>query len=70
MVEIKYCPSLEMIADYMTKPLSGSIFICFWRQVLGIIPIKDSRCVLENLKKDLNDVIAGHVKFPLKKKYV
>jgi hypothetical protein len=32
--------------------------------------LRDSRSVMENIKKDLNDILAGHVRYPLKKKYV
>jgi hypothetical protein len=52
MVEIRYCPTSEMIADYMTKPLSGSKFLCFWRQVLGIIPIEGQQeCIGKHKKR-------------------
>ena len=35
-VRIEYCPTGEMIADFMTKPLQGSIFIKFRNLILGI----------------------------------
>ena len=34
--QIEYCPTGDMIADFMTKPLQGSIFIKFRNLILGI----------------------------------
>ena len=34
-VEIKYCPTDDMIADYMTKPLSGAKFHKFRKQIMN-----------------------------------
>ena len=39
LVQIKYCPTNDMIADYMTKPIVGSKFNMFWKKILGEIPI-------------------------------
>ena len=39
LVQIEYCPTNEMIADYMTKPIVGSKFNIMWKKVLGEIPI-------------------------------
>ena len=36
MVEINYCPTEKMIADYMTKPLQGSLFHRFKCRILGL----------------------------------
>jgi hypothetical protein len=52
MVKIRYCPTSEMIADYMTKPLDGLKFICFWKQVLGIIPIETQQEYIGKYKKE------------------
>jgi len=35
-VEIKYCPTGTMIADFLTKPLQGSAFITFRNLILNI----------------------------------
>jgi hypothetical protein len=35
-VEIQYCPTSEMLADYMTKPLQGKQFQRFRRQIMGM----------------------------------
>jgi len=34
-VQIKYCPSDAMLADYMTKPLVGTKFIHFRQQIMN-----------------------------------
>lgn len=34
-VEIKYCPTDEMIADFMTKPLTGEKFVYFRKQIMN-----------------------------------
>ena len=33
---MQYCPTEEMIADYFTKPLQGSLFKKFRNLILGI----------------------------------
>ena len=35
-IKVEYCPTLEMIADFFTKPLQGALFHKFWNAVLGI----------------------------------
>ena len=35
-VSIAYCPTGEMIADYMTKPLQGEKFMQFKRAIMGL----------------------------------
>jgi hypothetical protein len=37
-VEIQYCPTDEMMADYMTKPLQGKKFIKFRNEIMGFRP--------------------------------
>ncbi len=34
-VTIEYCPTLEMIGDYMTKPLQGKLFEKFRKEIMG-----------------------------------
>jgi hypothetical protein len=38
-IEIEHCPTDEMVADYLTKPLQGSKFVMFRDMILGITPI-------------------------------
>ena len=35
-VKVVYCPTNEMIGDFMTKPLQGMKFIKFHNMILGI----------------------------------
>ena len=34
-LNVKYCPTDEMIGDFMTKPLQGSKFMKFWKIIMG-----------------------------------
>ena len=34
-VKIEYCPTADMVADYMTKPLVGAKFIEFCKHILN-----------------------------------
>jgi hypothetical protein len=35
-VEIQYCPTDAMLADYMTKPLTGAKFNLFRKRILNL----------------------------------
>jgi len=51
-IKIEYCPTLEMIADYFTKPLQGILFRKMRDQVMNIDPSSEyhsgHRSVLKN----------------------
>jgi hypothetical protein len=54
-IEIEYCPTEEMLADFFTKPLQGSLFVKFRNRILNIDPADEQdtesaepRSVLEN----------------------
>ena len=34
-IQVEYCPTTEMIADYMTKPLQGKLFEKFRKMIMG-----------------------------------
>ena len=34
-MSVKYCPTTEMLADYLTKPLQGRLFDKFRRRIMG-----------------------------------
>ena len=38
-IEVVYCPTEKMVADFFTKPLQGSLFRMMRRIVLGMDPI-------------------------------
>ena len=37
-VSVVWCPTRDMIADYATNPLQGSLFKKFRDQIMGLIP--------------------------------
>jgi len=41
-LRIEWCPTLEMIGDYMTKPLQGALFRKFRDLIMGVVFAKDS----------------------------
>ena len=51
-IKLKYCPTTEMLGDYFTKPLQGTLFNKFHDHVLNIqvdpspVPFVDHRSVL------------------------
>ena len=51
-IEVVYCPTGKMIADFFTKPLQGLLFRKFRDVVLGYIHI--SKLKDEPAKRDLN----------------
>ncbi len=42
-VEIKWCPTKDMVADFMTKPLQGSHFRRLCDLIMGMTSIKRSK---------------------------
>ena len=34
-LKIEYCPTDKMIADYFTKPVTGTAFTMLWQQVMN-----------------------------------
>ena len=34
-LQVEYCPTKEMIADFMTKPLQGELFYKFKKAIMG-----------------------------------
>ena len=51
-VSVEYCPTGDMVADFFTKPLHGSLFKKLRDQVMNVDPeadsLQDRRSVLEN----------------------
>ena len=43
-VEIEWCPTKEMVADFMTKPLQGSHFRRLRDLIMGMASVKRSKC--------------------------
>jgi hypothetical protein len=48
-VEIEYCATENMIADYMTKPLTGKQFVRFRDLIMNLsgksLPVAQQECV-------------------------
>jgi hypothetical protein len=40
-VSLVWCPTGDMIDDYMTKPLQGALFWKFRDQIMGVVPARD-----------------------------
>lgn len=49
-VRVEWCPTSEMVADFMTKPLQGSTFKRFRDLIMGRLPTKE---VATTLTRDL-----------------
>ena len=46
---VEYCPTGEMVADYMSKPLQGKLFVKFRDLIMGVssqAKVCDDRSVL------------------------
>ena len=43
-VQIEWCPTKEMIADFFTKLLQGSLFKRFRDVIMGVIPLPEYKC--------------------------
>ena len=54
-VEIEYCPSHLMLADYFTKPLQGKMFHVFRNIIMGYRPISDLLTDISELKERVED---------------
>jgi hypothetical protein len=40
-VSLIWCPTGDMIRDFMTKPLQGALFLKFRDQIMGVVPAQD-----------------------------
>jgi hypothetical protein len=40
-VSLAWCPTGDMIGDYMKKPLQGALFRKFRNQIMGVVPAQD-----------------------------
>jgi hypothetical protein len=40
-VSLVWCPTVNMIGDFMTKPLQGALFQNFRDQIMGVVPAQD-----------------------------
>ena len=50
-IVVEYCPTEEMVADYMSKPLQGKLFVKFQDSIMGVssqAKVRDDRSVLDD----------------------
>jgi hypothetical protein len=40
-ISLVWCPTRDMIGDFMTKPLQGALFQKFRDQIMGVVPAQD-----------------------------
>jgi hypothetical protein len=58
-IRVEWCPTKDMVADFMTKPLQGSIFTKFRDLIMGSLSKEEAKklvtrdIVKENDRKDL-----------------
>jgi hypothetical protein len=45
-VRVEWCPTKEMVADFMTKPLQGSAFKRFRDLIMGSLSMKEAKQIL------------------------
>lgn len=45
-VRVEWCPTNEMVADFMTKPLQGSTFKRFRDLIMGALPMREVSKIL------------------------
>ena len=45
-VQVKWCPTKEIVRDFMTKPLQGSLFKKFRDLIMGALPMAEVQKVL------------------------
>ena len=60
-VRVEWCPTAEMIADFMTKPLQGSTFKRFRDLIMGVLSKREANKVLtHDPVKETNREIMAH----------
>ena len=45
-VRVKWCPTKDMVADFLTKPLQGAMFKRFQVLIMGVLPKRELYKVL------------------------
>ena len=52
-IQVEWCPTKDMIADIMTKPLQGSLFRMFSDLIMGAISLKEMQKILTHNRDQL-----------------
>ena len=45
-VRVEWCPTKDMVADFMTKPLQGSVFRKFRDLIMGALSMEEAASIL------------------------
>ena len=45
-VQVEWCPTKDMVADFMTKPLQGSVFRKFRDLIMGALSMEEAASIL------------------------
>ena len=53
-VKVAFCPTQNMLADFFTKPLQGSMFICMRENILNLPVNANTNCFLISFVMSLN----------------
>jgi hypothetical protein len=62
-ISLVWCPTGDMIGDFMTKPLQGALFQKFRNQIVGVVPAQDPGPRKAKMKIDeLNTHTDKHIK--------
>jgi hypothetical protein len=56
-IEIEWCPTKEMVADYMTKPLQGSHFRRLRDLIMGMTKVEKSKIPSKNVYDPVKNTI-------------
>jgi hypothetical protein len=52
-VRVEWCPTKEMVADFMSKPLQGAVFLKFRDLIMGALSMKEAdKIVIRDLTKE------------------
>ena len=49
-MKVAFCPTQNMLADFFTKPLQGSMFICMRENILNLPVNANTKLLLDQLR--------------------
>ena len=61
-LSVEWCPTAQMIADFMTKPLQGSLFRKFRGIIMGIEVIKPDKAISKKSDKAVGNDKSNGIK--------
>jgi hypothetical protein len=54
-IEIEWCPTKEMVADFMTKPLQGSHFRRLRDLIMGMTKVEKAKNPRKNVRREATE---------------